>query len=284
MREGQIVAEEQRHDLRWPRRTTSTLFPSTIEITGRLEYTWKRVHYYSPRTPIDKVNHVCAKWQPVQLSERAASQEHFMDLCRLLGQPADSATTAAFKARKQGRSSRSQMPGHEAATTVKLIQDRCPNQLKLGFALWTRRPIQELVGERFDRHLSLSTAGRCLKHWGFTPQKPLRRAYEQDPAAVQHWLEVEYPKIRRRAKRENAEIHWEDEMGLRSDHQAGTSYGRKGQTPVIPGTGKRFSCHLISTITTGPRFVPYSLPSGSPHCCLSRFSSGFCEASIKRCC
>jgi hypothetical protein len=121
--------------------------------------------------------------------------------------------------------------------------------LKLGFALWTRRTVQERVGERFDRRLSLSTAGRYLKHWGFTPQKPLRRAYEQDPAAVQHRLEVEYPKIRKRAKRENAEIHWEDEMGLRSDHQAGTSYGRKGQTPVIPGTGKRFSCHLISTIT-----------------------------------
>lgn len=154
-----------------------------------------------------------------------------------------------LKAKKQGRPSRSQMPGHEAATTVKLIQDRCPDQLKLGFALWTRGAVQELIAERFGRHLSLSTVGRYLKHWGFTPQKPLRRAYEQDPAAVKHWLEVEYPKIRKRAKRENAEIHWEDEMGLRSDHQAGTSYGRKGQTPIIPGTGKRFSCNLISTIT-----------------------------------
>jgi transposase len=84
--------------------------------------------------------------------------------------------TKGLKARKQARPSRSQMPGHEAATTVTLIQDRCPDQLKLGFALWTRRAVQERVGERFDRHLSRSTVGRCLKHWGFTPQKPLRRA------------------------------------------------------------------------------------------------------------
>lgn len=157
--------------------------------------------------------------------------------------------TKGLKAQKQGRPSRSQLAGHEAATTVKLIQDRCPDQLKLGFALWTRGAVQKLIAERFGLHLSVWTIGRYLKHWGFTPQKPLRRAYEQDPQAVQHWLDVEYPAIRKRAKRENAEIHWEDEMGLRSDHQAGTSYGRQGQTPVIPGTGKRFSCNLISTIT-----------------------------------
>lgn len=154
-----------------------------------------------------------------------------------------------LKAKKRGRPRRSQLAGHEAATTVKLIQDRCPDQLKLGFALWTREAVQHLIAERFDRHMSVWTVGRYLKHWGFTPQKPLRRAYEQDPVAVQHWLDERYPAIRRRAKRENADIHWEDEMGLRSDHQAGTSYGRRGETPVIPGTGQRFSCNLISTVT-----------------------------------
>jgi transposase len=81
------------------------------------------------------------------------------------------------------------------------------------------------------------------------PQKPLRRAYEQDPIAVEQWLSVEYRAIVRRAKREGAQIHWADEMGLRSDDQVGRSCGKRGHTPVVPGTGQRFRCNLISTIS-----------------------------------
>jgi transposase len=125
----------------------------------------------------------------------------------------------------------------------------------LPFALWTRDAVRQLIADRFGIRLSVSTIGRYLKRWGFTPQKPLRRAYERDPAAVEEWLDEEYPAIRRQAKRENAEIHWGDEMGLRSDHQTGTSYGRRGQTPVIPGTGQRFRCNMISTITNHGRLT-----------------------------
>jgi hypothetical protein len=91
--------------------------------------------------------------------------------------------------------------------------------------------------------------GRYLRDWGFTPQKPLRRAFEQDPQAVSRWLEEDYPTIRAQAKKEKAQIYWGDEMGMRSDHQTGTTYGRKGETPVIPGTGQRFRCNMISAIT-----------------------------------
>lgn len=97
--------------------------------------------------------------------------------------------------------------------------------------------------------VSVRTAGRYLKRWGFTPQKPLRRAYERDPAAVQRWKREEYPAIVKQAKAENAEIHWGDQLGARSDHQSGRSYGRRGQTPVIPGTGQRFRANLMSSIT-----------------------------------
>lgn len=154
-----------------------------------------------------------------------------------------------LKSRKRGARRRSSLKGHQAATTVRLITDGCPDQLKLPFALWTREAVADLIEQRWGVRLSVWTIGRYLKKWGFTPQKPLRRAYEQNPAAVQKWLDEEYPAIARRAKAENAEIHWGDEMGLRSDHQAGTSYGAKGQTPVIPGTGKRFRCNMISTVT-----------------------------------
>ena len=154
-----------------------------------------------------------------------------------------------LKSRKRGRKPGSSLKGHQAATTVRLITDRCPDQLKLPFALWTREAVRELIANRCGVSLSVSTIGRYLKRWGFTPQKPMRRAYEQNPAAVQAWLDDEYPAIAKKARKQGAEIHWGDELGVRSDHQTGTSYGRKGQTPVIPGTGQRFRCNMISTVT-----------------------------------
>jgi hypothetical protein len=115
--------------------------------------------------------------------------------------------------------------------------------------LWTREAVQQLIAQRTGLHLSVWTVGRYLKHWGFTPQKPLRWAYEQDPKAVRRWLAQAYPAIRAQARREKAAIHWLDEMGLRSQDQRGRSYGRRGQTPVMAGTSARFGCNLIWTIT-----------------------------------
>ena len=155
----------------------------------------------------------------------------------------------ALRARPRGRPQVLALKPYQAATVVRLITDRCPDQLKLPFILWTREAVRDLIARKFGAHLSIWTVGRYLARWGFTPQKPLRRAYEQDPAAVRRWLRREYPAIRALARRERAEIHWGDETGMRSDHQAGTSYGRRGRTPVIPGTGKRFRCNMLSTIT-----------------------------------
>jgi transposase len=155
----------------------------------------------------------------------------------------------SLKSKPRGRPRGGRLAPHQAATTVRLITDRCPDQLKLPFALWTREAVQVLLAARFGVQVSVWTVGRYLAKWGLTPQKPLRRAYERDPVAVQRWLDEEYPAIAQQAKAENAEIHWGDQMGLRSDHQTGTSYGRRGQTPVIPGTGQRFRCQMMSTIT-----------------------------------
>ena len=154
----------------------------------------------------------------------------------------------ALKARPQGRPKGSRLAPHQAAMVVRLIVGRCPDQMKLPFALWTRAAVQLLLKQRCGLAVSVWTVGRYLAHWGLTPQKPLRRAYEQDPEAVERWLEQEYPAIRARAKEACAQILWGDEMGLRSDHQAGRSYGRRGQTPVILGTGQRFRCNVISTL------------------------------------
>jgi len=155
----------------------------------------------------------------------------------------------SLTARPRGRPREIRLKPYQAATIVRLITDRCPDQLKLPFALWTREAVRDLIAERFGIPLSIWTVGRYLKRWGFTPQKPLRRAYERDPDSVRRWLKKKYPAIRAYARRERATIYWGDEMGMRSDHQAGTSYGRRGKTPVIPGTGKRFRFNMISVIT-----------------------------------
>jgi hypothetical protein len=144
---------------------------------------------------------------------------------------------------------------HQAATTVRHIVSGCPDQLSLPFALWTREAVQELLSRKFDVQVSVWTVGRYLRAWGLTPQKPVRRAYEQNPGAVRKWLAEEYPAIRAQARQFKALIHWLDEMGLRSDHQAGRSYGRRGQTPVVLGTGQRFRCNMISAITNRGRLA-----------------------------
>jgi len=94
-----------------------------------------------------------------------------------------------------------------------------------------------------------TTVGEYLKRWGFTPQKPLRRAYEQNPKAVQKWLNEQYPEIVARAKKEKAEINWGDETGLCNDSQHGRSYAPKGKTPAIRLNAKRESVSLISSVT-----------------------------------
>lgn len=155
----------------------------------------------------------------------------------------------ALNGAKRGRHKSIQLEPWQAAQTVRTITDHCPDQVKLPWALWTRDAVAQLIKERYDLTVSRWTAGRYLKRWGFTPQKPAKRALEQNPEAVRRWLELDYPAIRKAADKEQAEIHWGDEMGIRSDHQSRRTWGIKGKTPVVPMTGQRFSCNMISTIT-----------------------------------
>ncbi len=131
----------------------------------------------------------------------------------------------------------------------KLITDKTPDQLKMPYALWTRAAVSQLIEERFGIKLPVRTMGLYLARWGFTPQKPMKKAYEQSPAAVRKWHEEDYPVIAARAKAEGAEIHWGDESGLRSDDVRGRSFAPKGQTPVIRVNNKRHGLSVISTVT-----------------------------------
>ena len=130
-----------------------------------------------------------------------------------------------------------------------LICGKCPDQLSLPFALWTRAAIRELIRQEFDVRLSVRGVGEYVARWGYTPQKAARRAYERDEAAVKDWLSIEYPRIKARAKRENAEISWGDETGVRSDESRHRGYAPPGQTPIIKIPARRKSLSMIAAVT-----------------------------------
>ncbi len=159
----------------------------------------------------------------------------------------------SLKAKKKGRPKGSKLLPWQAAQTIKYILNYCPDDLELPFSLWTRDAVALLILKKFSVSLSKWTVGRYLAKWGLTAQKPIRKAFEQNEKEVKKWLSSVYPKIRKRAKREESEIYWGDEMGLRSDHNVGTSFGKRGKTPVVKGTGKRFRCNMISSITNNGR-------------------------------
>jgi transposase len=135
----------------------------------------------------------------------------------------------------------------------KIIVDKLPEQLKLDFALWTREAVLKIIKQETGIQMPIRTVGEYLKRWGFTPQKPLKFAYEQKPEIVKKWLEVDYPKISAKAKKIKAEIYWADETGLRSGDVRGRGYSPKGQTPIIQATAKYENLSMVSAITNKGR-------------------------------
>jgi transposase len=163
----------------------------------------------------------------------------------------DQGGAKALKAKRKGRPKGGKLHPWQQAQIAKMVTNQTPEQLQLPYYLWTREAVGQLIEQRFEIKLSVWTIGRYLSKWGFTPQKPVRRAYEKNPKAVQNWLKKDYPLIQKQAKKEKALIYWGDEMGLRSDDAVGRSYGRIGKTPIIGGTGQRFGCNVISAINNG---------------------------------
>lgn len=143
-----------------------------------------------------------------------------------------------------------------------MIIDTMPDQLKLPYSLWTRKAVKELVEREFGVVMAINTMGDYLRSWGYSPQKPKKRAYEQNSKSVEKWLKEEYPAIKEKAKQEDAEIHWGDETGARNNSQHGRSYAPKGRTPVKKSMAKRFSVNMISTVTNRGK-VEFMIYSGS---------------------
>lgn len=170
--------------------------------------------------------------------------------------------TGGYKSKKKGVKSEDKklLSSLQEKAIQLMIVDRMPDQLKLDYALWTRKAVKELVEREFGVILAINTMGDYLRKWGFTPQKPKKKAYEQCPKKVQKWLDEEYPAIQKRAKTEKAEIQWADETGVRNDCQHGRSYAPKGKTPTKKSMSKRISLNMISSVTNQGKvqFMVYS--------------------------
>ena len=130
-----------------------------------------------------------------------------------------------------------------------VIETKSPQELEIPSALWTRQAVQGLIEQQVGVRLPIRTVGEYLQRWGYTPQKPVRKAYKQDPDKVAEWLEKTYPGIEERAAREGGEIHWGDETGVRSTCQHSRGYAPPGETPELSVPASRFSVNMIATIT-----------------------------------
>ncbi len=137
----------------------------------------------------------------------------------------------------------------EAGRARAWIVGQTPDQLGLPFALWTGRAVRELVERHFGKRLGLSTVPLYLRRWGLTPQKPLVRARQRQPAAIAAWLERDYPAIARRARAAKAVIYWGDETGISNQDQTGRSWAPKGETPVVVRTAKRATRSMIAAVS-----------------------------------
>lgn len=136
----------------------------------------------------------------------------------------------------------------EEKTVQQLMLSHFPDELEIDSALWTRLAVQALIAQQCGVEMPIRTVGEYLKRWGFTPQKPLRRAYEQDEKLVETWLKSEYPAIQQHSKQEDAQIAWGDESGVRSDAQVGRGYAPIGETPEIRLNTQRAQLNYIASI------------------------------------
>ena len=156
---------------------------------------------------------------------------------------------AALAARPRGRRPRPLLTPGQHDRLWAVLTASTPDRVGLAESLWTREAVADWAARELGVRRSRWVWGRWLKAQGFTPQRPARRAYERDPAAVERWLAQEYPRVAREAAAEGAEVHWLDEAGLRSDCQAGRGYAPRGRTPVQPVPGQRFRVSYVATVS-----------------------------------
>lgn len=136
----------------------------------------------------------------------------------------------------------------------KWIVGKDPRQLQFDFALWTRQMVRDLIRREFGIEYTPQAVGSILRDMGLSPQRPLVRAYEQNPELVSKWKREEFPAIVAAAKAAGGTVMFCDEAGLRTDYHSGTTWAPVGQTPIVRGTGNRKSVNMISAVSPRGKF------------------------------
>lgn len=140
------------------------------------------------------------------------------------------------------------LDGSHLSWIYRTVADNDPLQMKFSFALWTRAMIAVVIRKQFGIALSDASVGRLLRQMGLSCQKPLFRAYQKNPSAIEQWKQTVFPEIKKRAKKVGASIFFQDESGIRSDFHSGTTWAPIGKTPIIEVTGARFSLNMVGAI------------------------------------
>ncbi len=205
-----------------------------------------------------KLDHKTLEALRLRAVDAVNSGEHPADVARALGLNRTTVYGWLAKYRGGGRGAllAKPVPGRpprlsalQMRRLVALVTGADPRQMQFDFALWTRAMVRELIRREFGVGLSEVSVGRLLARLGLSPQRPLYRAYQQDPEAVRRWKEEQYPAIAARARAEGATVWFCDEAGIRSDHHAGTTWAPVGRTPVVEVTGARFGVNMISAVS-----------------------------------
>ena len=143
----------------------------------------------------------------------------------------------------------SKMKQSQLEELVKIIMTKTPDELGLNYTLWNSKVVDEYISSKYLLNYNRRSIRKIMTKLGFSAQKPIKLAYQRDPARVELWLNDTYPKIKVRAMQEGARIYWGDEMGLQSDDNRGRTYSLKGRKPIIRKTGSRFKCNMLAAIS-----------------------------------
>lgn len=159
----------------------------------------------------------------------------------------------ALRSTKATGRPRSLTPAQEKQV-FRWVNGRDPRQYGLDFGLWTRAVVAGLIQKKFGVKLGLTAVGELLAKLDLTPQKPLQRAYQRDPQAIEKWQRETFPSIARRAKARGAEVLFWDESGFRADTVHGKTWGLRGHTPVVYRPGQRQSISAASAVNANGAF------------------------------
>lgn len=152
-------------------------------------------------------------------------------IARALADGTETAIAGGTRGRRMGE--QRLLTSRQERRVKKLVISKTPNQLGFDFVLWTRESVQQLIEQVCGVKLAIRTVGEYLARWGMTPQRPAKFSFQQNSEEVQQWLTVDYPKIEERAKKEGAQIFWQDETKMCQDSNVVRGYSPKGSAPVL---------------------------------------------------